>query len=807
MSQNKKETIKIYGMDCASCALTIERNLKRAKGVKSANVNFATEKATVEFEPEKITKEKIEEIIDSLGYKVIKEEKEAKKVGENEIKLKIIGMDNPHCVGEIDNALSALKGVTSKQLYVNEKAVIKFNPAVVDLQKIKNAIKKAGYEPVEEAEISSEEEIRKKDIAKSRNQFILGAILSAPIFIFSFPEWFGLKMLPYNNFILLLLTIPVQFYVGFRFYRGALYALKAKSANMDSLIAIGTSAAFIYSALVVFVPAQFGNRTYFDTAAIIITFIVLGKWLEAVVKGKASEAIKKLLGLQPKTAKVIRNKKEIEIPIEELKIGDIVIIKPGEKIPTDGVVVDGISYIDESMITGESIPVKKKKGDTVIGATINKNGSIKFRATKIGKDTVLQQIIKLVEEAQGSKAPIQRMADIVSSYFVPIVIAIGIATFFAWYFFGPSFVFALSAFIAVLIIACPCALGLATPAAIMVGTGKGAESGILIKTGEALEIAHKVNTVVFDKTGTLTKGEPEVTDVVAVEKKYPEKEIIRIAAIAEKRSEHPLGEAVVNKAQLMKLKVSEPKSFRAVSGQGVVAKYDNHEIRIGTRKLIGTKSGKFESQIKKFESEGKTTVILELDKKIIGLIAIADTLKEGSKEAVENLKKMNLDVIMITGDNERTAKAIASKVGIEKIMAEVLPEDKEKEVKKLQKSGKKVAFVGDGINDAPAIAQADLGIAIGAGTDVALETGDIVLMKNDLRDVAKAINLSKYTIRKIKQNLFWAFFYNTVGIPVAAGVLYPFTGFLLNPVIAAAAMAFSSVSVVTNSLLMKFKKI
>lgn len=727
----KKTTISISGMHCASCAQRIEKALKKSEGISNANVNYATEKATVDYDEKIITEDKILKIIENQGYKPFRED------GKNPDK-----------------------------------------------------------ENIE----------RQNEIKKLKKLFFLSLALSIPIFIISMPlKWINV-VLPYENIILLILATPVQFIVGYRFYKGAYSALKNKSANMDTLIAIGTSAAYFYSLFVVFLPNILGNHVYFESAALIITFIILGKWLEAVTKGKASEAIKKLMGLQPKTALIVRNGKEIEVLLSQLKIGDIIIVKPGQKIPVDGIIVDGSSSVDESMITGESIPVEKKKNDTVIGATINKHGSFKFKATKIGKDTVLSQIIKLVEQAQGSKAPIQRLADKVSGIFVPAVILIAVTAFILWFFvFGQTFVFSLTVFVAILIIACPCALGLATPTAIMVGTGKGAENGILIKSSEALENAHKITTVVFDKTGTLTKGEPIVTDILPVGK-VDKNEILKFAAIAEKKSEHPLAEAILNKAEEEKIKISDSKSFKAIPGYGIIANYDKKEIVFGNRNLMkkyNVKINTYEEKISVLENEGKTVMILALNNEFIGVIAVADTLKEYSKEAVEQLHKMGKEVIMITGDNKRTASGIAKQLGIDSVLAEVLPEDKEKEVAKLQKQGKVVAMVGDGINDSPALAKADIGIAIGAGTDIALETGQIVLVKNDLRDVVTAIDLSNYTIKKIKQNLFWAFFYNSIGIPVAAGLLYPFTGFLLNPMIAGAAMAFSSVSVVSNSLLMK----
>ncbi|MBI2128868.1 heavy metal translocating P-type ATPase [Candidatus Woesearchaeota archaeon] len=801
-----KTTIKITGMHCASCANTIEKSLKKAKGIINAGVNFASEKAAVEFDKNKINQDEIEKTIEKTGYGIIKEEKKESATNEkgiSEIKLKIIGMDNPHCVGAVSDALSTIKGVVSKDLLVNQKAIVRFNTALANIGEIKKAIKNAGYEPIEEtASADKEKEARQREIRRLQIEVFFGFLLSIPIFVLSFPEWFRI-IVPYTNYVLFALTTPVQLILARRFYAGMWIALKNKSANMDTLIAVGTSAAYIYSALVTFIPDVFKSGVYYDTAAIIITFILLGKLLEAVMKGKTSEAIKKLMGLQAKTARVIRSGKELEVSIDDVVTGDIVLIKPGEKIPVDGIVIEGHSAVDESMISGESIPVEKKIGDNVIGATINKNGALKFKATKVGKDTVLSQIIKLVEEAQGSKAPIQRLADKVSSYFVPTVIGIAVLSFALWMLFGQSFVFSLSIFIAVLIIACPCALGLATPTAIMVGSGKGAENGILIKSGEALETAHKLTAIVFDKTGTLTKGKPEVTKIVSVSN-ITDREIIRFAGIAEKNSEHPLAEAIIRKCDELKIKLTGASSFIAVPGKGVKAKYKNEEIIIGNRKMMENFPLRIiEPKIAELENLGNTVMLVALRNRVIGMVAVADTLKEYSKEAVEQLHKMKKEVIMITGDNKRTAGAIAGQVGIDKVLAEVLPEDKEKEVRKLQDKGEIVAFVGDGINDAPALAQADIGIAIGAGTDVALETGNIVLIKNDLRDVVTAIDLSAYTIRKIRQNLFWAFFYNTAGIPIAAGILYPFTGFLLNPIIAAAAMAFSSVSVVGNSLLMR----
>ncbi|MBL7206137.1 MAG: copper-translocating P-type ATPase [Candidatus Aenigmarchaeota archaeon] len=721
--------------------------------------------------------------------------------------IKISGMHCASCAQNIESSIGKMDGVISASVnFASEKLTVEFNENVTENQ-IKKAVEKLGFKTAD-GSVDTEKKEREKEMQSLKRKFLLSLALSIPIFIISMilDMWFGMSI-PFKNEILLILTIPVQFVVGYGFYKGTFTALKAKTASMDTLVAIGTSAAFIYSILVMVFPGLFGSHVYFETSAVLITFIIFGRWLEAITKGKTSEAIKKLVGLQPKTAIVIRKGKETEIPIEDVVVGDVILVKPGQKIPVDGVIVDGHSSVDESMITGESIPVEKGKGDTVIGATINKHGSFRFRATKVGKDTALYQIIKLVEDAQGSKAPIQRIADRVSSYFVPAVILIALLSFSLWFFvIGQTFIFSLTVFVAVIIIACPCSLGLATPTAIMVGTGKGAENGVLIKGAEALENAHKLTTIVFDKTGTLTKGKPVVTDIVNVGK-MNKNDIIKYAAILEKKSEHPLAEAIMNKA---KGKIPEASSFKAIPGYGITGKYGKQDILFGNLKLI--KKNKIviddiEEKVAQLEGQGKTTMILSVNKKAVGIIAVADVLKKNSKSAVERLKKMGKDVFMITGDNERTARAIGSQLGITNILAEVLPEEKEKEIGKLQKSGKVVAMVGDGINDAPALAKADIGIALGAGTDVALETGQIILVKDDPKDVATAIDLSNYTIKKIRQNLFWAFFYNSVGIPIAAGILYPFTGFLLNPMIAGAAMALSSVSVVSNSLLMKrYKK-
>jgi len=641
---------------------------------------------------------------------------------------------------------------------------------------------------------------------------ILGSLTA--FFEYLFPLFFKLDYnftwLGLPNYIwLFFFATPVQFIGGWRFYKGTLDAIKAKQANMDSLIAVGTTAAWLYSTLYVFLPDLFpttlifkGPEVYFTESGLIIGFILLGRTMEHIVKGKASDAIRKLLDLQPKLARVLRGEKEVELPVEEVKVNDILIVKPGEKIPVDGIVIDGYSFVDQSMVTGESIPVEKKVGDEVIGGTINKSGLLKVKATKVGSDTTLSQIVKMVEEAIVSHTPIQRMADVISSYFVPIVILIALVSFTFWYLvFGLPFAIAFLILISVLIIACPCALGIATPAAIMIGASKGAQNGILIKSGEYLEKAHKITTVVFDKTGTLTKGKPELTDILGNDKE----EVLRLAAIAEMGSEHPLGEAIVRAAKEKGLNLEKPESFKAIPGQGVEALYKGRRILLGNRRLMkerGINTDKVEEIIKNLEEEGKTVMLLALDEELVGVLAVADTLKDDALPAIKQLQSMGIEVIMLTGDNKRTAQAISKKLGIDKFIAEVLPGEKAKVILELKEKGKIIAMVGDGINDAPALAASDVGIAIGSGTDIAKETGGIILMKDNVKDVVKAIMLSKKVVRKIKENLFWAFAYNVTLIPIAAGILYPFLGLLLNPIFAAIAMAASSITVTLNSLLL-----
>jgi Cu+-exporting ATPase len=741
----KKTTLKIIGMDCASCAAVIEHGLKKEKGVNSANVNFATEKAYLDFDPDKTSVDKLKKEVEDLGYKAEEET--------DEMMQDHAGMHDHHKVQ------------------------------------------------------------KESEIKKLRNRFLSALVFSLPVIYMVMGGMIGLPMPQlfekYGLYIQAVLAAAV-IVACFNIWSSGAKKLLKLGPNMDTLILVGTATAYFYS-LANLILLTLGKEVpmesfYFESAAFILVFISLGKYLEAVTKGKTSDAIKKLMGLQPKTAIIIKDGRELEIPISEVKEGDVILVKPGEKIPVDGVVVDGYSGVDEKAITGESIPVEKKKGDEVIGATINKTGVLQFRATRVGKNTMLAQIIKIVEDAMGSKAPIQLLADKVSFYFVPIVFGIAFLAALIWLLLGQPFAFALTIFVAVLIIACPCALGLATPTAVMMGTGLAAQKGILIKSSKALEVAKDINVVVFDKTGTLTKGEPVVTDVVVTDQKLSSEEVLQIAASVERNSEHPLAQAIVNKAKEDGLFLGEVKGFEAIPGGGVKAELSGKKVLLGTRKLMSSnkiKTESIENKMVALEHQGKTAMILAYEGNVAGIIAVADVLKDNSKEAVDVLHKMGKKVAMITGDNERVAQAIAKQVGIDRVLAEVLPQEKSAEIKKLQDEGNKVAMVGDGINDAPALAKADLGIALGSGTDVAMETGEIVLIKDDLRDVVSAIDLSRYTLSKIKQGLFWAFFYNVIGIPVAAGALYPFLGWLLNPSIAAAAMAFSSVSVVLNALSMK----
>ncbi|MBN2100127.1 MAG: copper-translocating P-type ATPase [Dehalococcoidia bacterium] len=796
MDQPTKQTsLQITGMTCATCAGTVEKRLAALRGVSRAAVNLATEKATVEYDPSLATEKDLVQAVEDAGY----------GVGISEVVFDVTGMTCATCVQNIETALNVLDGVVSASVNLaSEKAYVRYNPEVVTVPRLKKAISDAGYGAVPADEDARDYERQARD--RERRRLVLLLIfsfsLAIPVFVLSMVKPFGSNA---DNWLLLGLATPVQFLVGWQFYVGTYKALRNRRANMDVLIALGTTAAYVYSLLVTAMPGAFEGDVYFDTAALIISIVLLGRYLEARAKGRASEAIKKLMGLRPKTASVVVDGVETQVAVEDVEVGQTVVVRPGERIPVDGTVVEGNSAVDESMLTGESMPVDKKAGDEVVGATINKDGMLKFRATKVGKDTALAQIIKLVEQAQGSKAPIQRLADSVAAVFVPVVITIAMVAFIAWFaIIGKPFVFALEASISVLVIACPCALGLATPTAIMVGTGKGAQNGILIKNAASLERAYRIDAIVFDKTGTLTEGKPVVTDVVALDG-VSQAEVLQLAASAEKGSEHPVGQAIVAAAREEGWEPPDAESFQALSGRGVLSTVQGKEVLMGNRILMNeneVRTATAEEKVSHLESQGKTVMLVALDRKVAGLIAVSDTLRDNAAEAIRQLRRMGLETVMITGDNQQTAETIARQAGMDRVLAQVLPDDKAREVKGLQAGGKVVAMVGDGINDAPALAQADVGIALGSGTDVAMESGDVVLVKNDLRDVPEAIRLSRYTIRKVKQNLFWAFAYNSLGIPIAAGILYPWTETLLNPIIAAAAMAFSSISVVTNSLLM-----
>ncbi len=839
--QERREriTVPVTGMECASCARRVEQALGKREGVSSVSVNFAAGKAAVEYDTAKASASDLSRAIEDAGY----------GIGVAETSFGVSGMSCASCVGRVEKALAKVPGVLEVSVNLaTQKATVRYLADAVEPSALEKAVEDAGYgaaslpeEGADEAEDASAREYE-----KLRTNLIGATALTVLILVGSLPHMLGF-MVPipmlWLNLGLLALATPVQFWAGWRFYRGAWGALKHGTANMNTLVVMGTSAAYLYSAVATLAPGLLGGRAdvYFDTSAVITTLILLGRLLEARAKGRTNEAIKTLAGLRAKTARVIRGGEELDIPVEEVGYGDEVIVRPGEKVPVDGLVLGGESAVDEAMITGESIPVTKREGDEVIGATINTSGSFRFLATKVGKDTALSQIIKMVEEAQGSKAPLQRLADRISGVFVPIVIVLAIVTFGVWLLFGPepAFTLALLNLVAVLIIACPCAMGLATPTSIMVGTGKGAEAGILIKGGEALEAARSLDTVVLDKTGTLTKGRPELTDVItagvpvrvpageagAQADGAPEDDLLRLVASAERGSEHPLGEAIVTGARERGLQLADAESFEAVSGGGIRATVEGRQVLIGNQCFLaesGVSEDGLAPRAEDLANAGKTSMYVAVDGEPAGLIAVADTVREESSEAVARLHKLGIEVAILTGDNERTAGATAGKLGIDRVLAEVKPQDKANEVKRLQAEGKKVGMVGDGINDAPALAQADVGIAIGTGADVAMEAADLTLIGGDVRGVAKAIGLSKATVRNIKQNLFWAFAYNVLLIPVAAGILYPvFSGgtvpellapFLgeygfLNPILAAAAMALSSVTVLTNALRLRRIKI
>ncbi|MDE1548555.1 heavy metal translocating P-type ATPase [Jeotgalibaca caeni] len=810
----ENKTFAIEGMTCASCAQTVEKAAQKLPGVKVANVNLATEKMNIQFDEGAVSEADIQKAVSAVGYTALS----------NTVKktFNIEGMTCASCAQTVEKATQKLTGINLASVNLaTEKMVVEYDPSMLNLSDITKAVADSGYEAHEEVAtadtVDLNQEKKQREIKSLWKRFVISAIFTTPLLYIAMghlvnaplPAFIDPMMNPEAFAIVqLVLTIPVVL-VNTKIYKTGFKALFKGHPNMDSLIALGTSAAFLYgvfATVMIFLgETAFANELYYETAAVILALIVLGKYLETLTKGKTSEAIKKLMGLAPKTALVVRGGKETEISIDEVVVGDIVVVRPGGKMPVDGVVTEGLTSVDESMLTGESIPVEKSVGDTIIGASINKNGTIHYRATKVGKDTALSQIIKLVEDAQGSKAPIAKMADIISGYFVPIVIAIAILSAVSWYFAGQTGVFALTIAISVLVIACPCALGLATPTAIMIGTGKGAEHGVLIKSGTALETTHKLKTIVFDKTGTITEGKPKVTDIVTAEG-ISKEELLILAASGEKGSEHPLGEAIVRDAEEKGLPFKKTEAFEAIPGHGIEVMIDGATLSLGNRKLMDERHvqlGKMATMSDDLASQGKTPMYIARDNEILGIIAVADTVKESSIKAIEKLHRMGVEVAMITGDNKRTAEAIAKQVGIDRVLSEVLPEDKANEVKKLQAEGKKVGMVGDGINDAPALAQADVGIAIGSGTDVAMESADIVLMRSDLMDVPTAVELSKSTIRNIKENLFWAFAYNILGIPFAMGVVYAFGGPLLSPVIAAAAMTFSSTSVLLNALRLK----
>ena len=793
----EKTELKISGMTCATCATTIEKSLLHLSGVTNAQVDLGNEAAMVEYESAKLNLADLEKAVTDAGYRVVNEK----------ITLKIGGMTCATCAKTIESALKKLDGISNVNVNLGaEKVYITYNPAMTTMAETKKAIEGAGYQYLgvegEETE-DLEKAAREKDLREKRNRVIAGLAVGIPLMVLMYVP----VHLPFPMaYLMLVVSTPAFIYVSHPIFSAAYRSLKNRNLNMDVMYSMGIGVAFVSSILGTFELILSRDFLFYETAVLLAAFLTMGRYLEAKAKGRTSEAIRKLMGLQPKTAAVIRDNNEIEIPIEDVQINDTVVVKPGEKIPVDGDVIDGESYVDESMITGEPIPVLKKKGDSVVGGTINKNSVIKFRATKIGKDTVLSQIIELVKAAQGSRPPIQRIADKAVSYFIPIVLTIAILSFVLWYLIlGNSLLFALTCMISVLVIACPCALGLATPTAVTVGVGRGAELGILIKNGEALEISEKLTTMVFDKTGTLTMGKPEVTDIIGIG--IDDRTLLKLVASVERNSQHPLAEAIVRRAREKDIEMAENKHFDTFGGKGVIARVEGFEVLVGNRTLFKERNISYSKEVEEnmlqLENEAKTIILIARDCEICGIIAIADTLKKTTKNAIKELKGMNLNVVMITGDNARTANTIAKLIGIEKVLAEVLPQDKANEVKKLQEKGQVVGFVGDGINDAPALAQADVGIALGSGTDVAIESGEIVLIKDDLMDAVAAVQLSSKVMSRIKQNLFWAFAYNTALIPVAAGILHPFFGITFKPELAGLAMAMSSVTIVTLSLMLK----
>jgi Cu+-exporting ATPase len=810
MAETKKAEIKVSGMVCATCSSTIEKSLLSQAGVAGARVNLATEMASVEYDPDKLKLADLEKAVKDAGYDVVNER----------VVLNISGMVCAMCVDTLETVLKKLDGVVEVRVNLaSEKAYVTYNPRITSISDMKAAIEVAGYQYLgvagDEAALDLEKVSREKDLGEKMRRIIIGFATS--LFLM------GLMYLPVDRFIpmdilmslpaydpmnllMLFISAPVFVYVSHPIFKAALRALRNRNLNMDVMYAMGIGVAYGSSILGTFRIVLTPDFMFYETAVMLAAFLTLGRYLEAGAKGRTSEAIKKLVGLQPKTATVLRSGQEVQMAVEDVLVDDIIAVKPGEKIPVDGLVLEGESYIDESMITGEPVPVLKSPGQSVVGGTLNKNGVLKFKATKVGKDTVLAQIISMVEQAQGSRPPIQRIADRAVSYFIPVILAIAFASFTIWYFvLGETLLFSLTRLISVLVVACPCALGLATPTAVTVGIGRGADLGVLIKSGEALEASEKLDFVAFDKTGTLTVGRPDVTDLASFG--MDQKEMLRIAASAEENSEHPLAEAVVRKAKAEGIDLADAKDFYAYPGKGVFAVVDGREVVAGNRMIFQDRGidvpENIEAAQAELEEQGKTVIMVSLDGKIIGMAAIADKLKDTARDTIAQLQKMKLRVAMITGDNARSASAIAGQIGIQDVFSQVLPEEKANEIKKLQEKGSVVAFVGDGINDAPALAQADVGIAIGSGTDVAIETGEIVLMRDDLLDVVAAIQLSRKVISRIKQNIFWAFAYNVALVPLAAGALYPFFGITFRPELAGLAMALSSVTVVTLSLWLK----
>ncbi len=797
-NSKKKAEIKISGMHCASCALNVEKTLQGLEGVEEAQVNFGTEKATVEYDPEKVELQKLEKSVEEAGYGVVNQQ----------VVIKVGGMTCAMCVQAIEGVLKKIDGIS--QVNVNlaaEKAYVTYNPQMTSVTEMKDAIENLGYEYLGvEGELLEDqvEKLREADLKDKRNRFIVAFVFSIPLMVLMYS---GI-MLPFNmSYFMLAVTILPFIYVSYPIFSAAYRSLQNRSLNMDVMYSMGIGVAFVSSILGTFNLVLTPEFMFYETALMLAGFLMLGRWMEARAKGRTGTAIKKLIGLQAKTALVLREDGvETMVPVEEVMVGDTVLVKPGDKIPVDGKVISGESYVDESMITGEPIPSLKIAGSSVVGGTINQNGVLNFQAGKIGRDTVLAQIIKLVESAQGSKPPVQRIADQAVTYFIPTVLTVAIVAFLVWYFLlGSTLLFGLTVLISILVVACPCALGLATPTAVTVGIGRGAELGILVKNGEALEISEKLTTFLFDKTGTLTKGKPEVTNLIGIT--MDDKYLLELAASVESNSQHPLAKAIVTKAQDNDLNLHEAEEFNTFGGKGVSAMVGRKNVLIGNRTLLNDNGiliqDTEEELISKLEEEGKTAVLVAVDNLLSGILGVADTLKENTPQAISELKKMGLEVVMITGDNKRTAEAIANRIGIDKVMAGVLPEDKSAEVKRLQDKGEVVAFVGDGINDAPALAQADVGIAIGGGTDVAIESGEIVLIKDDLLDAVAGVQLSSKVMGRIKLNLFWAFAYNVILIPVAAGLLYPSFGITFRPEYAGLAMALSSVTVVTLSLLLK----